>query len=196
MIIFTATLIIILAYFLGSISGSILICKTLHFKDPRQHGSKNPGTTNILRIINYKIAIFVLLFDSLKGAVPIWLGTYFHIDPIYLYIIAISACIGHIYPIYFQFYGGKGVATAFGALTAISINFFIIIIITWILTVYLFRYASLGSIVTFIVITFYVWYIQYHHFEYIILLSLIILSQHKNNIKRLWNHQEKHIWNR
>lgn len=196
MIMLSSVLIIIFAYFLGSISGAILICKILCLVDPRNYESKNPGATNVFRIAGYKLALVVVLFDCLKGAVPIWLGFYFDIPFIYLKITAIIVCIGHVYPIFFQFSGGKGVATAFGALTAMNFNFFIIMISTWLLIVLVFRYVSLGSIITAIVMPCYMWYIYPQYFILMVLLSILILVRHCRNIKRLWLNQEKKIWNR
>lgn len=181
------------AYFIGSISSAILICKILHLQDPRKYGSKNPGATNIFRIAGYRVAFSVALFDFLKGAIPIYIGLYFKIPFIYLHIMVIFVCIGHIYPIFFQFCGGKGVATAFGALTAINCNFFIIILTTWIILVLLFKYVSLGSIITTILMPFYTWWMQPQHLTCIIPLAFLILIRHIDNIKRLYHNQEKRI---
>lgn len=188
-----AILIMIITYFLGSISSAILICKILHLSDPRQHGSKNAGATNIFRIAGYKLACIVALFDFLKGAIPICIGIYLKFNPIYLQIIIISVCVGHMYPIFFRFCGGKGVATAFGALTFIGFDFFIIMITVWILVVTLSKYVSLGSIITAIIMPFYVWFMHPQYFFCIILLSSLILIRHINNIKRLFYNQEQQI---
>ncbi|URJ28109.1 glycerol-3-phosphate 1-O-acyltransferase PlsY [Candidatus Blochmannia vicinus (nom. nud.)] len=187
-------LIIISAYLLGSISSAILICKILNISDPRYFGSKNPGATNIFRIAGYKIAIFVILFDISKGAIPIWLGHYLEISPDSLGIAAIFSCLGHMYPIFFKFYGGKGVATAFGALTTININLSVIMISTWLLTVLSFGYSSLGAIIAALIVPFYTWYFQPQHLLPTIIISSLVLIKHIVNIKRLWNHQEKRIW--
>lgn len=189
-------LIIIFSYFLGSISGAILICRILCLIDPRNYESKNPGATNVLRIAGYKLALLVVLFDFFKGAIPIWMGFYFNIFSVYLQIISIVVCLGHVYPVFFQFRGGKGVATAFGALTALNFNFFIVMITIWLLIVLLFQYVSLGSIITSIVMPFYVWYIDPQYLILMILLSVLVLVRHFENIKRLWLCQEKKIWNR
>lgn len=193
MITLTDTLIITFAYFLGSISSAILICKILYLEDPRNYASKNPGATNIFRIGGYKLAAIVVLFDFLKGAIPIWIGSYCEISSIYLQITAFVSCIGHVYPIYFRFHGGKGVATAFGTLTAISIDFFVIMLSIWLFVVLLFRYVSLGSIVTAILMPFYVWYMHPQYFVLMILLSLLICTRHSKNMKRLWSRKEKQI---
>lgn len=188
---FPIILIIIFAYFLGSISSAILICKILHHPDPRKFGSKNPGATNILRIAGHNIAIIVLIIDILKGITPVWIGYYLNIPPSYIGIVAISVCLGHMYPIFFKFYGGKGVATAFGAITTMGIDIFIIMISTWILTIISFKYSSLASIITAIIIPCYTWYFHTQYFLPITIISSLIIIRHIDNIKRLWYHQEK-----
>lgn len=188
-------LIIIGAYLLGSISTSILICKILHYPDPRNYGSKNPGTTNTLRIAGQKIAISVLTLDILKGIIPVWISYQCNVPSLYLNITAISVCIGHIYPIFFKFYGGKGVATAFGTIITMDANLSFIMISSWTLTLLLFKYSSLASIITAIIISLYTWYIQSQHFFPIAIISTLIIIRHIANIKRLWHHQETQIWN-
>ncbi|WP_159714899.1 glycerol-3-phosphate 1-O-acyltransferase PlsY [Blochmannia endosymbiont of Camponotus nipponensis] len=186
--------IIIFAYFLGSISSAILICKILHFPDPRDFGSKNPGATNIFRIAGRKIAISVIVFDILKGVIPIWLGYYSKIPPVFLGATAIFTCLGHMYPIFFRFHGGKGVATAFGALTTINFDLAIVMISTWIITVLSTGYSSVGAIVTALIIPCYAWYFQSQYFILTIIISSLVIIRHSSNIQRLWHHQEKHIW--
>lgn len=184
---------ILLAYCLGSISGAILICKILHLTDPRRSGSKNPGATNIFRIAGYKLACSVALFDFLKGAIPVYIGLYCNITPIELQIIIIFVCVGHMYPIFFKFCGGKGVATAFGTLTAINLHFFAIILTTWVSIIIIFRYVSLGSIITAVIIPACAWFIEPQYLNCIILLSTLILIRHSNNIKRLYYNEEQQI---
>ena len=110
----------IFAYLLGSISSAILICKAAGLPDPRENGSHNPGATNVLRIGGHWAALAVLLFDILKGMLPVWLGYYLGLTQFELGMVALGACLGHIFPIYFRFKGGKGVATAFGAIAPIG----------------------------------------------------------------------------
>ncbi|URJ23171.1 glycerol-3-phosphate 1-O-acyltransferase PlsY [Blochmannia endosymbiont of Camponotus sp. C-003] len=191
---FSPIIIVILAYFLGSISSAILICKILHFPDPRNFGSKNPGATNILRIAGIKIAISVILFDILKGAIPVWLGLHFEISPIFLGATAVFACLGHMYPIFFKFYGGKGVATAFGTLITIDPNSSIVMMSIWTLIVLSFGYSSLGAIVTALIIPCYAWYFQSQYLLPIIIISSLVIIKHITNIRRLFNHKEERIW--
>lgn len=107
-------LMILTAYLLGSISSAVLICKLWGLPDPRKEGSGNPGATNVYRVGGKIPALLTLWFDVLKGMVPVW-GSYFlGIEPFFLGLIAVAACLGHIFPLYFQFRGGKAVATALG----------------------------------------------------------------------------------
>lgn len=191
-----AILVIVFAYVLGSISSAILLCRFLCLVDPRSYASKNPGATNVFRIAGYRLATLVVLFDFLKGAIPIWLGFYFEISCVHLQLMALAVCIGHMYPVFFRFYGGKGVATFFGVFSAISFDFFIIMISTWLLVLFLFRYVSLASIITVIIMPFCIGYLNFQYCILVVLLSSLILLRHSNNIKRLWFNQEKKIWNR
>ncbi len=107
---------IILAYLCGSISSAILVCRIAGLPDPRESGSGNPGATNVLRIGGKGAAVAVLIFDVLKGMLPVWGAYALGVTPFWLGLIAIAACVGHIWPVFFGFKGGKGVATAFGAI--------------------------------------------------------------------------------
>lgn len=192
---YISILIVVLSYCIGSVSIAILICKILHYPDPRNFGSKNPGTTNILRIAGYNIAIIVLILDILKGVIPVWISIYyFNVSSSYLNAIVISVCLGHMYPLFFKFHGGKGVATAFGAITIMGTDLFAIMSITWVLTVLLFKYSSLAAIVTAITISFYTWYFQPQYFLPIIIISFLVIIKHIHNIQRLWHHEEHHIF--
>lgn len=111
---------IILAYLLGSISSAIIICKVMGYPDPRTEGSKNPGATNVLRVANKTAAIMTLLGDALKGFIPVFIAKLMGLEGISLGFIALAAFIGHLFPIFFGFKGGKGVATYLGCLLGLS----------------------------------------------------------------------------
>ena len=111
---------ILLAYLCGSISSAILVCRIAGLPDPRESGSGNPGATNVLRIGGKGAAVAVLIFDVLKGMLPVWGAYALGVTPFWLGLIAIAACVGHIWPVFFGFKGGKGVATAFGAIAPIG----------------------------------------------------------------------------
>ncbi|MEF1212045.1 glycerol-3-phosphate 1-O-acyltransferase PlsY, partial [Vibrio alginolyticus] len=145
------------AYLLGSVSSAVLICRLLKLPDPRSVGSNNPGATNVLRIGGRGAAVSVLLCDMLKGTIPVWGGYFLGIDPIILGVIAIAACLGHMYPIFFHFKGGKGVATALGAIAPIGLDLTGLVMLTWLSVAALFRYSSLAALVTVLVTPFYTW---------------------------------------
>jgi len=185
---------IISAYLCGSISSAILVCRLFGLPDPRQNGSGNPGATNVLRIGGKAAAAAVLVFDVLKGMLPVWLGYVFGLPPLYLGLTAIAACLGHIYPVFFHFKGGKGVATAFGAIAPIGWDLTGLMTGTWLLTVLLSGYSSLGAIVSALIAPFYVWWFKPQLTFPVAMLSCLILLRHHDNIQRLWRGQESKIW--
>ncbi|WP_337011647.1 glycerol-3-phosphate 1-O-acyltransferase PlsY [Pantoea sp. AS142] len=187
---------IIFAYLCGSISSAILVCKLAGLPDPRTHGSGNPGATNVLRLGGKAAAASVLVFDVLKGMVPVWLAWLMHVTPLYLGLTAIAACLGHIYPVFFHFRGGKGVATAFGAIAPIGWDLTGLVTGTWLLTVLLSGYSSLGAIVSALIAPFYVWWFKPQFTFPVSMLSCLILLRHHDNIQRLWRGQEGKIWKR
>ena len=192
----TALGMIIFAYLCGSISSAILVCRVAGLPDPRTQGSGNPGATNVLRIGGRTAAASVLIFDVLKGMLPVWLAYRFDISPVYLGLTAIAACLGHIYPVFFRFQGGKGVATAFGAIAPIGFDLTGLMAGTWLLTVLLSGYSSLGAIVSALIAPFYVWWFKPQFTFPVAMLSCLILLRHHDNIQRLWRGQESKIWDR
>lgn len=181
-----ALILIICAYLLGSISSAVLICRLLKLPDPRKQGSHNPGATNVLRIGGKKAAIAVLLCDMLKGTIPVWGGYFLHIDPIILGVVAIAACLGHMYPIFFHFKGGKGVATALGAIAPIGLDLTGMIIATWLSVALIFRYSSLAAIVTVLLAPFYTWMVKPQYTLPVAMLCCLIVLRHHQNIRRLF----------
>ena len=192
----TALGMIIFAYLCGSISSAILVCRIARLPDPREHGSGNPGATNVLRIGGRLAAAAVLVFDILKGMLPVWLAYKLDVPPLYLGLTAIAACLGHIYPVFFHFRGGKGVATAFGAIAPIGWDLTGLMTGTWLLTVLLSGYSSLGAIVSALIAPFYVWWFKPQYTFPVSMLSCLILLRHHDNIQRLWRRQETKIWAR
>ncbi|CAI0696921.1 G3P acyltransferase [Serratia entomophila] len=190
----TALGMIIFAYLCGSISSAILVCRIARLPDPREHGSGNPGATNVLRIGGRLAAAAVLVFDILKGMLPVWLAYKLEVPPLYLGLTAIAACLGHIYPVFFHFRGGKGVATAFGAIAPIGWDLTGLMTGTWLLTVLLSGYSSLGAIVSALIAPFYVWWFKPQFTFPVAMLSCLILMRHHDNIQRLWRGQEGKIW--
>lgn len=188
-----ALVMIIFAYLLGSISSAVLICRILRLPDPRGVGSNNPGATNVLRIGGKKAAAAVLLCDMLKGTIPVWGGYFLSIDPIILGVVAIAACLGHMYPIFFHFKGGKGVATALGAIAPIGLDLSAMIIATWLSVALLFRYSSLAAIVTVLLAPFYTWIIKPQYTLPVAMLCCLIVFRHHQNIKRLFSGTEPKV---
>jgi len=186
---------ILLAYFFGSLNSSIIFSKILKLKDPREYGSKNPGATNILRSGNKALALATLIFDMLKGFLPVFVALLFIENQIYIQIIGLCSILGHIFPIYYKFKGGKGVATSFGVILAFDIILGFICLLTWLITAFLFRYSALSAIVAFALLPIYTWF----SYEKIIttslylILAIIVIYMHKTNIKNLLNNKETKI---
>ncbi|MBS0910893.1 glycerol-3-phosphate 1-O-acyltransferase PlsY [Tatumella sp. JGM118] len=187
---------ILFAYLCGSVSGAILLCKIRGYPDPRTRGSGNPGATNILRVGGKLAAVAVLLFDVLKGMLPVWLAYALHVSPFFLGLTAIAACLGHIYPLFFHFRGGKGVATALGAIAPIGWDLTGLMMGTWLLTVLLSGYSSLGAIISALIAPFYVWWFKPQFTFPVSMLSCLILLRHHDNIQRLWRGLEPRLWKR
>src|SRR3989338_7743397 len=122
---------LIIAYLVGSLSSAIIVCKVFNLPDPRTKGSNNPGATNVLRIGGKFPAFCTLFGDALKGFIPVFLADLFIGNPFALGLIALAALFGHIYPIFFRFEGGKGVATTLGIIFALSINVGLLAVLTW-----------------------------------------------------------------
>ena len=176
---------IIFAYLLGSVSSAILICRLFKLPDPRENGSNNPGATNVLRIGGKWTALTVLLCDMLKGTIPVWGSYYLGVEPLILGFVGIAACLGHIYPIFFHFRGGKGVATAIGAIAPIGWGLTGLLAITWIISALITRYSSLAAIITALIAPFYAWVFKPLYTLPVAMLCCLILLRHHDNIRRL-----------
>ncbi|MFC4657086.1 MULTISPECIES: glycerol-3-phosphate 1-O-acyltransferase PlsY [Rheinheimera] len=184
------------AYLSGSISSAILVSRIFRLPDPRTHGSGNPGATNVLRLGGAVPAVLVLVFDVLKGTIPVW-GSYFlNIEAFYLGMIAICACLGHIFPLFFGFKGGKAVATAFGSMMPIGLDLAGLLISTWMMLVGATGYSSLAAIVTVSLAPIFTWFIKPLYTIPVSMLSLLIILRHKDNIIRLWHGEESKVWNK
>ncbi|MFI4955040.1 MAG: glycerol-3-phosphate 1-O-acyltransferase PlsY, partial [Gammaproteobacteria bacterium] len=187
----TATLtigiiIIVAAYLIGSLSSAVIYCKIFKLPDPRTQGSGNPGATNVMRIAGKGAAVVVLLGDVLKGAIPVLLAKLFELNPWFIGLTALAAFLGHLYPIFFRFEGGKGVATAVGICLALSWPFGLAVSAIWLFTVAITRVSSLGAlaasgaapVLAYILID---WQIA----VIMILIALLIAWKHQGNIQRL-----------
>lgn len=134
------------AYLIGSISCAIILSKVFGLTDPRQVGSGNPGATNVLRSGNKTAAALTLVGDMLKGLIPVLIARYITDDNVILAITALGAFLGHLYPIYYRFKGGKGVATLFGIFLALNPTIFIIMATVWLSMAKVFKMSSLASL--------------------------------------------------
>ncbi|MCH2058089.1 MAG: glycerol-3-phosphate 1-O-acyltransferase PlsY [Thalassotalea sp.] len=186
-------LMIVVAYIVGSISSAILICRLVGLPDPRSTGSKNPGATNVLRMSNKATAASVLVFDVLKGTIPVWGAYFLGIEPLWLGLIGVAACLGHMYPIFFGFSGGKAVATAFGVLLPIGLDLGFLLLLTWISIAKSTKYSSLAAIVTVGLAPLYVWLLKPEYVYPVLMLSSLIILRHKDNIIRLYKGTEPKI---
>ncbi len=187
---------IILAYLGGSISSAILIARLYRLPDPRENGSHNPGTTNVLRLGGRSAALWVLLCDMAKGTIPVYLAWYFQLTPFVLGLIGIAACLGHMYPLFFQFRGGKGVATALGTMMPIGFAMGGMMLVTWILVLLLTGYSSLAALIAALLAPLYTYWLKPEYTLSVAMLSCLIIYRHHENIQRLLNGKESRIWQR
>jgi glycerol-3-phosphate acyltransferase PlsY len=196
-----STLILLIAYLLGSIAFAILVARAYGLPDPRSHGSGNPGATNMLRTGRKSAAALTLIGDALKGTVAVWFAQWATTRyglPIYMpYLAALAAFLGHLFPVFFGFKGGKGVATALGVLIALDIRLGGLCILTWLAVFGITRVSSLSALVAAILAPLYGYYLLGHGPETRFLagilatLSVLVLARHHSNIRKLLSGDEK-----
>jgi len=187
-------LMIIIAYFCGSLSGALIVSRMMHLRNPLEYGSHNPGATNMLRINGKLPAMLVLVFDMLKGTIPVYIAYRIGISPFFLGMVGIAACLGHIFPCFFGFHGGKGVATALGMMMPIGLDFTGCFILTWLLALFVTGYSSVASIVGFLFAPLYVWIFKSELTLPVTMLSCVIIIRHSSNIMRLFKGEEPKSW--
>lgn len=181
------------AYLVGSLSSAIILSRVFGLPDPRTSGSGNPGATNVLRLSGKKYALMVFLGDFLKGLLPVLLAKVFFSQPLCA-LVGLFVVIGHIFPLYFQFKGGKGVATSAGVMCALSWPLGLSVIITWFLVAVIFRYSSLAAILSAIFAPFYAVFWTSKDTSIVLgIVSVIILIKHYDNIKKLVRGTESKI---
>lgn len=185
-------LVLLGAYLIGSLSSAIVLCKLAGLPDPRDEGSGNPGATNVLRIGGKKLAATVLIIDVLKGVIPVLIAKTLGLSAIWVAATAFFAFIGHLYPLFFQFKGGKGVATALGAFLALSPLLALAAITTWGVIFLVTRISSLSALVAAAMTPVYsLWFVENHTVRWIILvMALLLIARHHSNIKRLISGEE------
>lgn len=186
---------ITVAYLMGSLCSAVIVSRAFNLPDPRTEGSKNPGATNILRLAGKKYAAMVLLADMLKGLLPVLLAHLLHSSPAMIAYTCFAAVLGHMYPVFFGFKGGKGVATALGAFLGFHFIMGAVIIATWILVVNMSRYSSLASIIAIVFAPFYSLFAvgNLSAFFPLSLITIFVLYQHRNNFSRLVDGTEPKI---
>lgn len=178
---------IVFAYLLGSISTAIIVCKLMGLPDPRTIGSRNPGATNVLRTGSKKAAALTLFGDFLKGLLPVLLGLALKMEPQVLALIGLAAFLGHLYPVFFGFQGGKGVATALGVILGLSWPVAVAAMLTWLLMAKVFKISSLSALTAAVLTPLYCWLLT-PQIEFILLfsvLSLLLIWRHRSNIRNL-----------
>ncbi len=191
-------------YLFGSLSFAVIVSRVMGLDDPRTYGSQNPGATNVLRSGNKKAALATLLLDALKGYFPVllvkWYGPAFGLDDEAVAVVAMAAFVGHLWPVFFRFQGGKGVATAAGILFAVEPVLGAAVLGTWLLVAFVTRYSSLAALMASVLSPGYylfgnevLWQTSAAELLTVMVMSLLLLWRHKENIGRLLRGQESKI---
>ncbi|MCK4493497.1 MAG: glycerol-3-phosphate 1-O-acyltransferase PlsY [Methylococcales bacterium] len=180
-------LLIPVAYLTGSISSAIIVCQLMGLPDPRGQGSGNPGATNVVRIGGKKAGAITLVGDALKGLIPVLIAQLWGVNAFILSCVVFAAFIGHLYPIFFKFKGGKGVATSFGVTLGVNVFLGFGIFATWLLIYKISKISSLSALVSAVLTPLYVYFFlsDIHLTVVFSLTSLLLLYRHKNNIQQL-----------
>jgi glycerol-3-phosphate acyltransferase PlsY len=195
-----ATLIFTLvAYLIGSISFAVVVSKLSGLSDPRTYGSGNPGATNVLRSGNKKAAALTLLGDGAKGWLAVWLAQrladHYGVGDATIALVCIAVFLGHLYPVFFRFQGGKGVATALGVLLGVNVWLGVATLVTWLVVAYAFRYSSLAALVAALFAPFY--YGLLFGFDDLMIavtaMSVLLVYRHAKNIGNLMAGKESRI---
>ncbi len=186
---------VVFAYLLGSLSAAIITCKLMGLPDPRSEGSRNPGATNVLRYGGKKAAAITLFGDMLKGLLPVLLARIAGVDDSVLAATAMAAFLGHLYPLYFGFHGGKGVATAMGVFLGISWPVAVALLLTWVVMAKVFKISSLSALIAAVLAPLYMWLLEPGSIfiSLSIAIALLLLWRHRGNIQRLMSGTEGKI---
>lgn len=186
----------LLAYLLGSLSFAVIVSRVMGLNDPRSYGSKNPGATNVLRSGSKAAAATTLLLDGLKGWLPVvlvkWFGGDYGLGEGTMAAVGLAAFLGHLYPVFFQFKGGKGVATAAGVLLGVSWVLGLATLATWVIVAFFSRYSSLASLVAAVFAPLYylfgdrtAWYVDKSLMAVMVAISALLIYRHRENINKL-----------
>ncbi|MCP4128421.1 MAG: glycerol-3-phosphate 1-O-acyltransferase PlsY [Gammaproteobacteria bacterium] len=191
----TDYLLILAAYLLGSVSSAIIVCRLMQLPDPRTLGSNNPGATNVLRIGGKKAAAITLLGDMLKGVLPVLTANLLGVTPLVLAAVAMAAFLGHLYPIFFRFQGGKGVATALGCQLGLGWQIGGTVALIWLFMAKVVKISSLAALVSMALAPAVVW-LFWPEPELVgmqIIMSAILFWRHRSNIQNLLSGAEESI---
>ena len=186
---------IIAAYLMGSISSAIVVCRLMGLPDPRTQGSNNPGATNVLRIGGKKAAAITLLGDSLKGFVPVALCHLLDRPELIFALVGAAAFLGHLYPVFFGFRGGKGVATALGVQFGLGWAIGGAVAATWLFMAKVANISSLAALISMLLAPLYIW-LLWPSRELIVmqvLITLVLIWRHRSNIRNLLQGSEGSI---
>ncbi|WP_114971060.1 glycerol-3-phosphate 1-O-acyltransferase PlsY [Rhodoferax ferrireducens] len=187
---------VLAGYLIGSLSFAVIVSRVMGLNDPRTFGSKNPGATNVLRSGSKGAAIATLLLDAAKGWLPVmlvrWFGKPYGLEDGTMAMVGLAAFVGHLYPVFFKFVGGKGVATALGVLVGVSWILGLAVGVTWLVMAYFFRFSSLASLTAAVLApVFYIlgdggaWYLNKGVLLSLSIMSLLLIYRHAENIGRL-----------
>ena len=186
----------LMGYLVGSLSFAVLVSRAMGLNDPRTYGSKNPGATNVLRSGSKAAAVVTLLLDAAKGWLPValvqWFGQQYGLGEGTMAMAGLAAFVGHLYPVFFRFVGGKGVATALGVLLGISPLLGLAVAVTWLAMAWFFRYSSLASLtaavaapIVYVLADGQAWYLDKSVLLSLSVMSLLLMYRHAENIGRL-----------
>ena len=192
------------AYLIGSLSFAVLVSRLMGLADPRSYGSQNPGATNVLRSGNKLAAALTLLLDGIKGWLPVWAvsqyGSVWGLGEGTLAIVALAAFAGHVWPLFFRFKGGKGVATAAGVLFGIDLWLGLATLATWLIVAFFTRYSSLAALAAAAFAPAYyflgnrvVWYVDNRVLLAAVVMSAVLIWRHQSNIAKLMRGEESRI---
>jgi acyl phosphate:glycerol-3-phosphate acyltransferase len=197
-------LVVVLAYLVGSLSFAVIVSRLMGLSDPRSYGSKNPGATNVLRSGNKAAAVLTLVLDAVKGWLPValvaWQGPAYGMGDAVLAAVGLAAFLGHLYPVFFRFAGGKGVATAAGVLVGLHWVLGLAVLVTWLLVAYFSRYSSLSALVSALAAPLIyllgdraLWYTDPLILAMLVVMSALLIWRHRQNIGKLIRGEESKI---
>ncbi|MCI0401737.1 MAG: glycerol-3-phosphate 1-O-acyltransferase PlsY [Gammaproteobacteria bacterium] len=184
-----------LAYLLGSVASGVIVCRLMGLPDPRTQGSGNLGTTNVLRVFGKKLAALTLAGDVLKGLLPLLVGRALHVSDLVLALMGLAALLGHLYPVFFGFKGGKGVATLIGVFFGMAWPLGSAFVLTWLLMAAAFHYSSLAALVAAALAPIYTALLVPTPSFLIVncMMAAVLIWRHRANVRRLLNGTEDKI---